>query len=174
MNSAPASISQEQPHSTTDQDSYISRITAPFTQCFGVVSQSPVVTRATEISTPYYEWVANKILGYVRVIRGDALAEPLVDSDDDNDDNDVQLGASQSYLSQSDMAGSIFTTPNFPPTVAQSSLQKSYNEYNPPSLVMSTTSSTNTSHHSNDPHANADHSRIVAPSPSMVLESQPE
>jgi hypothetical protein len=102
----------------------------------------------------------NRLGEYVRVLRGSALSEPLID--DGGNDNDRRAapasaastaataattsnannnaflgssGGSASPLTQSEIQGSVFFPPVFPPTIVQDSVMlKSFNEYRPPNI----------------------------------------
>jgi hypothetical protein len=103
----------------------------------------------------------NRLGEYVRVLRGSALSEPLIDdggNDNDrrststtttaaaaattsnaaNTNNNAFLGNSggtASPLTQSEIQGSVFFPPVFPPTIGQDSVMlKSFNEYRPPNV----------------------------------------
>lgn len=103
----------------------------------------------------------NRLGEYVRVLRGSALSEPLIDDNDrrsttsgtsttaaasttatnsnnNNNDNNAFLGNSggaASPLTQSEIQGSVFFPPVFPPTIGQDSVMlKSFNEYRPPNI----------------------------------------
>jgi hypothetical protein len=98
----------------------------------------------------------NRLGEYVRVLRGSALSEPLIDDNDRRstatnaassstaaattaaNDNNAFLGNSggaASPLTQSEIQGSVFFPPVFPPTIGQDSVMlKSFNEYRPPNI----------------------------------------